>query len=543
MGVRVVERRHPLRFVWSMDAAGRFTIEPGDFLALAGAPTAAVQGAGWTDLAQSLGIDPAGEVVRAVAARDTWSGITVDWPLEDITERLPVILSGLPVLAPDRAFCGFRGFGVCRDVSRIAAAIAARHAALGGAGDGTPDAGGPQASAPPNDFSLPPACEPEEDGPAAGKEGRPRPTLIPNAPNVVPLRMNMPMEPRSALSTVERSAFQEIARALGARLESDTPPPPPLLPSTAETMADADGTAPDEPVTTAESATQDLAVALKAQLATATLPATNAPSGDQASELQTALAAAEARIRALDAARQDAEAASAAKSDFLAQLAHEIRTPLTAILGFSEAIMEERFGPLANERYQAYAKDIHASGEHIISLLNDLLDLAKIEAGMLDLTLAPVDLNEIVRGCVAMMQPQAGRERLFMRAALAPALPQVMGDARSLRQIALNLISNSVKFTGAGGQVIVSTAPTDTGDVVLRVRDTGIGMSANDIASALEPFRQVAGPHPQAAGTGLGLPLTKALAEANGGDFRITSEVSTGTLVEIVFRAARPVTA
>ena len=163
-------------------------------------------------------------------------------------------------------------------------------------------------------------------------------------------------------------------------------------------------------------------------------------------------------------AKREAEKASSAKSEFLAKISHEIRTPLNAIIGFSEVMMEERFGPIGNERYRQYLKDIHTSGEHLISLVNDLLDLSKIEAGKLELTFARVDLNDVVQQCVAIMQPQANRERIIIRTSLSPNLPPVVADARSVRQIVLNLLSNSIKFTGAGGQVIVSTALTDHGE-------------------------------------------------------------------------------
>jgi signal transduction histidine kinase len=172
----------------------------------------------------------------------------------------------------------------------------------------------------------------------------------------------------------------------------------------------------------------------------------------------------------------------------------------------------------------------------VVSLVNDLLDLSKIEAGKLDLDLAPLNLNDLTQQSVAMMQQEASRERIIIRTSLASELPSVVADARSVRQIVLNLLSNSIKFTGAGGQVILSTARSDHGEAVLRVRDTGVGMSDTDIATALEPFRQLATtPRPGSAGTGLGLPLTKALAEANSARFSIRSAVNAGTLVEIVF--------
>jgi len=238
----------------------------------------------------------------------------------------------------------------------------------------------------------------------------------------------------------------------------------------------------------------------------------------------------------LAAAKRQAEKASSAKADFLAKISHEIRTPLNAIIGFSEVMMAERFGPLGSERYRDYLKDIHASGGHLLSLINDLLDLSKIEAGRLELAFTTVSLNELTRECVAIMQPQANRDRIIIRTSLPPSLPQVVADARSLRQIVLNLLSNSIKFTDAGGQVIVSTALNDAGDVALRVRDTGVGMSENDLATALEPFRPLATSGSAASGSsGLGLPLTKALAEANRASFYIKSAPKAGTLVEIAF--------
>jgi PAS domain S-box-containing protein len=239
-------------------------------------------------------------------------------------------------------------------------------------------------------------------------------------------------------------------------------------------------------------------------------------------------------------ARRAAEKASTAKSEFLAKISHEIRTPLNAIIGFSEVMMDERFGPIGSERYRQYLKDIHAAGGHLISLLNDLLDLSKIEAGKLELTFVNVNLNDLVQQCVAIMQQQANRERVIIRTSLHGNLPQIVADARAMRQIMLNLLSNSIKFTGAGGQVIISTAQTDDREVVLRVRDTGSGMSEKELQIALEPFRQIQTvTHWDVGGTGLGLPITKALAEANQAYFRITSRVDDGTLAEVIFPASR----
>jgi PAS domain S-box-containing protein len=237
-------------------------------------------------------------------------------------------------------------------------------------------------------------------------------------------------------------------------------------------------------------------------------------------------------------ARQVAEQANALKSDFLAKVSHEIRTPLNAILGFTEVIMEERFGPVANERYKEYLQDIHTSGAHVMSLVNDLLDLSKIEAGKLELNFGAVDANRIVAECVSLIQPQAARERVVVRQSLAQRLPNIVADERALRQIVLNLLSNAVKFNEPGGQVIVSTALTDAGHAVVRIRDTGIGMSESEIETALEPFRQIANSR-GTRGTGLGLPLTKALIDANRASFSIKSKKAEGTLVEVAFPPTR----
>ena len=247
------------------------------------------------------------------------------------------------------------------------------------------------------------------------------------------------------------------------------------------------------------------------------------------------LGSAKANERALEKARAAAEQANTRKTEFLARISHEVRTPLHAILGFAEVIMEERFGPIGNDRYKDYVRDIHASARHVMSLANDLLDLAKIEAGKMELEFAPVDANRVVRECVSLMQPQAAQERIIMRLSLLDRLPPVMADERALRQILLNLLSNAVKFNEPGGQVIVSTALDDAGQAVIRVRDTGVGMNENEIAAALEPFRQVGDAAQRVGGAGLGLPLTKALAEANHADFSIKSRKQQGTLVEVAF--------
>jgi len=242
--------------------------------------------------------------------------------------------------------------------------------------------------------------------------------------------------------------------------------------------------------------------------------------------------------RELRTAKGEAEAASAAKTDFLAKVSHEVRTPLNAIIGFAEVILEERFGPVGNDRYRDYLRDIHTSGTHVMSLINDLLDLSKIEAGRMELSPTVIDANKVITECVGLMQPQASRERVIMRLSLAPGLPMIRADERSVRQIVLNLLSNAVKYNEPGGQVIVATAAPEDGKVIIRIRDTGSGMSESDIAAAMEPFRQVS-TRPMTEGTGLGLPLTKALVEANDATFLIRSKLQHGTLIEVAFPPAR----
>jgi PAS domain S-box-containing protein len=701
-------RRHPFRFVWQMDAANRFMLGGEDFVKLLGPKTAAVLDRPWADIAATLRLDPQGTVAKALAARDTWSGIVVAWPVDDDDQPLPIEMSGLPVYDRDRQFEGFRGFGICRDVERLAA-LEQRRA---------------------QPAPMPPAT-------VAAKPETPVNNVLPFSPPPVE---EQPLEEPPALSPGERSAFEELARELSGRLKQsagkavagpapddfgfESPPaaPPrvarngdaardtgegrPILdrlpvgilvyrlntliyanrafldwtgyanlealteaggldslfietnaaPPAGETrnggktltittvngkqkpvegrlfsvawnkenalvlMISTQGAPEDGGKSPALRRLQNDNEELKSILDTATDGvlvldrAGRVLSGNRSAQALFGYEAADiaelsfgdlfapesrrgvmeyldrvaegggmldagreaiglvrqgglvplyftmgriaggekfcAVMRDITAwkrseeelinARQAAEKASTAKSEFLAKISHEIRTPLNAIIGFSEVMMDERFGPVGNERYRQYLRDIHTSGGHLISLLNDLLDLSKIEAGKLELSFVSVNLNDLVQQCVAIMQQEANSERVIIRTSLPASLPQIVADARSVRQIALNLLSNSIKFTGAGGQVIVSTALTDEQEVVLRVRDTGPGMSEKQLQTALEPFRQLAtSARWGASGTGLGLPITKALSEANHARFRITSQTGDGTLVEVAFPATR----
>jgi PAS domain S-box-containing protein len=695
-----------------MDETTRFTLATDDLVKIIGPNTAAALVRPWAELAQTLELDRDGQISRALAARETFSGIVILWPADGSADRLPIEMSGLPIFDRDRQFVGYRGFGICREGERIeklerrrAAPPATKPAAPATDAKVVPFPVAPAAEiAPPlpiaeqapslspgdhsafqelarelserlrkasdKDGSAPPpaaaepvsvAAEPPRaarNGDAARDihDGRPILDRLPTGILVYRLN-NLIYANRAFLDWTGYATLEALTEAGGLDslfIETKDAPPPVDIGNGAKTLTITTVNGKQKPVEgrlfsvawNRENAlvlminTQPLAdersktaeaslrrveeenQELEAILDTATdgvlvldragrvLSANRSAEalfGYEAGEFSELsfgdLFAPESRrgvldhldrvvrghgARMLDAgreaigrvhqgglvplyvtmgriedsdkvcavlrditawkrneeelinARQEAEKASTAKSEFLAKISHEIRTPLNAIIGFSEVMMDERFGPVGNERYRQYLRDIHSSGGHLISLLNDLLDLSKIEAGKLELTFVSVDLNELVQQCVAIMQQQANRERVIIRTSLPPNLPHIVADARSVRQIALNLLSNSIKFTGAGGQVIVSTAINDDNEVALRVRDTGAGMSEKELLTALEPFRQLATSARWGSnGTGLGLPITKALAEANHARFSITSQVNDGTLVEVVFPATR----
>jgi PAS domain S-box-containing protein len=239
-------------------------------------------------------------------------------------------------------------------------------------------------------------------------------------------------------------------------------------------------------------------------------------------------------------AKERAEQTSRQKSEFLARISHELRTPLNAILGFSEVMRLERFGKLQNEKYRDYVSDIHSSGAHLLSLINDLLDLSKVEAGKFELDFASVSLPEVTEHAIRLLGERAQQARVSIRRSFPADLPNVVADLRSMRQIMINLLSNAIKFTDPGGQVVVSGRTNKAGELVLRVKDTGVGMSESELKEALEPFRRITSvTRPDPEGTGLGLPLTKALTEANRANFSISSEPGKGTMVEIVYPTTR----
>jgi PAS domain S-box-containing protein len=777
-------RRHPLRFMWQMDVDGRFSLGPDEFSRLIGARSTAGFGRPWSEIAETFGLDPDGSVVKAIATRNTWSGITVNWPV-DGGGRLPVELSGLPIYDRARNFVGYRGAGVCRDLDGLARLEALRRhefrddattrdatstaliaddlaQALPVAEPPAPD---PVANANQPPSSAPTQFETSQQIDLETAVEPPREVLKDALQNVVPFR---PIgEPRAlVLTSVENSAFDELARQLSARLENDNgvpaapnPSPAPeavVEPRAASETPEKSAEPPSwlarpeppargadrrdrmlldllpvgiliyrldrllyanpaflervgypglhaleqaggidalyvEPGVSSASSTSDTgtpvtisppqgspapttASAIDARLYTISwddesalalifsgagmesagiaaaigcavpAPEPSAVGHANAEELGAILdttaegivmfdaegninscnrsaealfghdgaelvqrnlaelfaAESQAAVRdylasikgtgvaslldhgrevlgrvrgggliplsmtmgrtqphgpnffavfrdlsrtkknesELREARRLADGATSAKADLLARISHEIRTPLNAIIGFAEVMIGERFGALGNERYVEYMKDIRASGERVIAIIDDLTDLSRIETGKLDLIFANQNLNDLVESCVAVMQPQANRERIIIRTSLAHLLPPVVADARALRQITLNLIANSIHLANAGGQVIVSTALSDFGEVILRVRDTGLGLNDDEVAAALEPFRTQAPSDQAQEGSPVSLSLTKALVEANRAQFHIKTGNHSGTLIEVVFSPA-----
>ena len=237
--------------------------------------------------------------------------------------------------------------------------------------------------------------------------------------------------------------------------------------------------------------------------------------------------------------KEAAEFANRAKTEFLANMSHELRTPLNAILGFSEVITAGMFGPVGNAKYVEYAGDIHKSGQLLLDLINDVLDLSKLEAGKLDLHETGISLPDVIAQCVLLVKDRAQKAQIAIICDLPATIPELRGDARAIKQILLNLLSNAVKFTPESGTVTIRARHGDSG-LSLSVCDTGIGMSAKEIEVALSPFGQIdsklARKH---QGTGLGLPISRSLARLHGGDLGIESVPDQGTTITVRFPAYR----
>ena len=239
-------------------------------------------------------------------------------------------------------------------------------------------------------------------------------------------------------------------------------------------------------------------------------------------------------------AHQQAEAANRAKSEFLANMSHELRTPLNAILGFSEVLMREMAGPLGQPRYREYATDIHDSGRHLLAVINDILDLSKIEAGRVELVDGEIEVGALARKAMRLLAERAEQAKVEIRLLSEPNLPSLIADERLVRQALLNLLSNAVKFTPRGGRVEVCLSLAADGAFCVRVRDTGIGIAESDMTRVLTPFSQVESTlNRNYQGTGLGLPLTKSFVEMHGGSLELKSSLGAGTEVTLRFPSAR----
>ncbi len=233
-----------------------------------------------------------------------------------------------------------------------------------------------------------------------------------------------------------------------------------------------------------------------------------------------------------------AEAANAAKSSFLAHMSHELRSPLNAILGFAEIVRDMHFGKDTVERYAQYGGHIHEAGTHLLALIDDILDLAKVEAGKLELQPIRFDLIELLEECAQMMQPQAERRGLDFELTLHAAELALTADRRRVKQMVVNLLSNAIKFTQPGGRVDLEATRSPDGSVVILVADSGVGMTPEQILLALEPFGRVRGSVAiDPTGSGLGLPIVRNLIEAHGGKLEIVSEPDKGTVARLLFPA------
>jgi PAS domain S-box-containing protein len=688
--------RRPLRFIWQMDADGRFTLGSDEFTEIIGSGMSIALGRPWREINAELSLDPAGRIARAIATRDTWSNIVISWPVDGTTERLDVELAGLPVLDRNRTFLGYRGFGVCRDVERIERVRTMRSLAM----FATPEA---------------PAHTPSHDEPAVPV--REAENVVPFPGVVASVDATSDGKP-PALSPGEHNAFRELSRQLAARLQLSEPvrdrgaiaalsaepkryPQPDhqtpavndptlldRLPigvlvyrydelvfanrsfltmtgyADLKTLAAAGGLDALFVDTSIASPTESRAEGRHLLIATRSgsrLPVDGRlhaitwngepafaivlanPDADEAA-YEAALCRAEGELRdlrrILDAATDAvvvidcngcilstnrggemlfdrsqralegaefagllapqsrpllADALSAAKRDpgraavtvaaltdsgsevpvsisirrigedqnrlaialrsiaasaggelmsqtasdklmALAKLSHDVRTPLNSILGFCDIMLAERFGAVGNERYRSYVDHIRVAGTHLLALITDAADLARIEAGTFDLSPSAVNLNEVVSESVLEMQPQANEARVIMRVSLGPVAGRVLADLGAVRQIVGNLLGSALRNSRPGGQVIISTGVTPTRDVVLRLRDNGGGITETAIAAALDANGPQATTPPWSA-TGQTLPLTRALAEANQALLRITSKPKEGTLFEVIFTA------
>ncbi len=739
-------QRHPLRFVWQMDASGRFTLGSHEFTEIIGSRAAFALGRPWQDINAELGLDPTGRVEQAIATRETWSSLTVSWPIDGSPDRLEVELSGLPAYDRHRNFVGYRGFGVCRDINQIESARTMRRLSTFApdrpAPADTPDLAAQEQNSGNDAMEAPPVMPLE---PALARNVVPFPGAAAFADTRTGTEQNGPV-----LSPGEHSAFRELARQLTARLKDGDPMraigdsgnPPVLTPASpvaaAGYLRSAAATAEPTVIGAADGARQTASRndhtlldrlpigvlvyrqhqvlfanrtllewtgypdldALEAagdidtlcadaglgafadvgdgsrRLLIATRLGKNFPvegrrfalawdgepafavvlakseTGDPERAATAALHRAEAQSRELRAiidaaaepiltingagrilsgnpaagallgrsvpdligsalanllspdsrdgasaqfahafrdpglrsidvavlagdgapqpmrmsiiridddldrrgvilhdiselkdtatapatAQQQMPATTVDKVETLAGLGRDARTPLNSILGLCDMMLEQRFGPIADNRYRECIGDVRKFGTQLLSLLTEATQLAKIEAGAFPLAPVRVSLNDIVTACVSQIQPHASDARVIVRTSLAPVAPAITADAAAVRQMIAELLGHALKTSRAGGQVIVSTGQAANGEVVLRVRRNGDGLSDAAIDAAMRPAHPPAKPSgPTRSDETPALPLTRALAAANRARFRVTSKPLEGALFELTF--------
>jgi PAS domain S-box-containing protein len=231
-----------------------------------------------------------------------------------------------------------------------------------------------------------------------------------------------------------------------------------------------------------------------------------------------------------------AEAANKAKSDFLAAMSHELRTPLNAIIGFSEMIHGQLLGPIGTPKYGEYAGDIMASARHLLDIINDILEMARMDAGQAEYRPEPVNMGSVIDASLRLLHQRISHSGLSLVTKLFPELPNIMGDERRLKQVMINLLGNAIKFTPQGGSIVVEAKPVLDGRLMIRVIDSGIGIAERDIPRALAPFTQVDSVVARRyQGSGLGLPLAKAFVELHGGNLELSSILGKGTTVTLYF--------
>jgi PAS domain S-box-containing protein len=245
---------------------------------------------------------------------------------------------------------------------------------------------------------------------------------------------------------------------------------------------------------------------------------------------------------AVTRAKEQADFANRSKSEFLANMSHELRTPLNAIIGFAEIIKDQMFGNAGQPQYVEYANDIYDSGQLLLSLINDILDMSKIEAGKRQLQETTLNIEEVVKSVSRLVSGRAKESKVHLNLHIPRDLPSLRGEEKAMKQILTNLLTNAVKFTNEGGSVTLSAMLDEEDRMMINVVDSGIGIAPENIAVAMQPFGQIESSLSRKhQGTGLGLPLTKALVELHGGTLDLKSELGNGTTVSLVFPAARVV--